>query len=68
MAELSAMFLDAAVALEDPAAPEARGKDAAELLVWLGCPRPDPPDETACHRARLLRAASGFRRIFRLAS
>lgn len=65
MPELSEIFLAAATALEQPAEP-AVGVEAAELLAWIACPRPDPPDATARHRARLLRAAAQFRRFFRL--
>ena len=68
MTELSEVFLDAASALEDPASPAARRHEVVELLDWLGCPRPDAPDAPALHRARLLRAAAGFRRLFGLAA
>jgi len=63
MAELVEMLVLAATALEDPAASR---PEAVELLAWLGCPYPDPPNDAARHRARLLRAAAGFRRLFRL--
>ncbi|MFO1082982.1 MAG: YcaO-like family protein [Reyranellaceae bacterium] len=65
MPELSEIFLAAATALEQPTAP-AVGVEVAELLAWLDCPPRDPPDDTARHRARLLRAAAQFRRFFRL--
>ena len=64
MHETAAICEAAARHLLDPAAPA--GPDAREFLAWLGCPVPARPGPAEHGRARLLRAAGRFTRLFSL--
>ncbi len=58
------VFAALAAALLAPAAPVP--PEVAELLHWLGLPRPAEPGPAEQHRALLFRAAAGFERLFQL--
>ncbi len=64
MHETAALCEAAARHLLDPSGPAGAG--VRDFLDWLGCPVPDAPGPVERNRALLLRAASGFTRLFTL--